>query len=79
MFAPVIKFSVLRLSLGVHISKDLELHQIDVWTAFRSDDMFEDRYTKQLKYFIDEITSMLVCKPQQRFIDWDEHQKNDFK
>lgn len=49
-FAPVVKFISLRLSFALVVPYDLDLHLMDVKTAFLNEDLDEDIYgaTKRL-------------------------------
>ena len=45
-YAPVAKFTSIRAILSIGASYDLEIHQMDVKTAFLNGDLIEDIYMK---------------------------------
>ena len=61
-YAPVIKFTTIRLLLALVAHYDLELHQIDVVTEFLNGDLDEDIYMEQPEGCIDKRKSDHVCK-----------------
>lgn len=61
-FAPVARLSSLRTLLAIVAAEDLELHQMDVKTAFLNGDLTEDIYMKQPKGFVHAGKEDLVCK-----------------
>lgn len=63
-FAPVIKFATLRMVLALVAHFDLELHQMDVVTAFLNGDLDEDIYMEQPDGCIDKRRRDWVCKLQ---------------
>ena len=61
-FAPVAKFSTIRCILALGAAMDLEMHQMDVKTAFLNGDLEEDIYMDQPQGFVQEGQEELVCK-----------------
>ena len=58
-FAPVAKFSTIRCILALGAIMDLEMHQMDVKTAFLNGDLEEDIYMDQPQGF---VQGDMVCK-----------------
>ena len=58
-FAPVAKFSTIRCILALSAVMDLEMHQMDVKTAFLNGDLEEDTYMDQSQGF---VQGDMVCK-----------------
>ena len=61
-FAPVAKLSSLRLLLAIAAHEDLEIHQMDVVTAFLASDIDEEIYMEQPEGFEVGEAGELVCK-----------------
>ena len=61
-FAPVAKFTTIRCIVALGASLDLEMHQMDVKTAFLNGDLEEDIYMEQPKGFVQRGHEHLVCK-----------------
>jgi transposase InsO family protein len=61
-FAPVAKFATIRALLSMAAHYDLEIHQMDVRTAFLNGDLEQDIYMKQPEGFVAPGKETLVCK-----------------
>lgn len=61
-FAPVVKFTTLRLFFALVAHLDLECHQMDVKTAFLNGDLDKDVYMEQPDGFKDSARPDHVCK-----------------
>ncbi|KAJ9562492.1 hypothetical protein OSB04_007652 [Centaurea solstitialis] len=61
-FSPVSRKESLRIVLALVAHFDLELHQMDVKTAFLNGDLYEDVYMSQPEGFKEEGKEHLVCK-----------------
>ncbi len=61
-FAPVAKFTTIRCMLAIGSAMDLEIHQMDVKTAFLNGELKEDIYMDQLQGFVQDGKEDLVCK-----------------
>ena len=64
VFSPVAKYNSICTLLAIVNQFDLELHQMDVKTAFLNGDLEEEIFMKQPEGFIDEHHPNLVCKLQ---------------
>jgi hypothetical protein len=62
IFSPVIRMEVLRLLLTIGALKDLEIHQMDVKTAFLNGSLEEDIYMTQPEGYVVPGTEGRVCK-----------------
>ena len=61
-FAPVAKFTTIRCIVALGASLDLEMHQMDVKTAFLNGNLEEEIYMEQPKGFVQRGHEHLVCK-----------------
>jgi hypothetical protein len=61
-FASVAKFTTIRCMLAIEASMDLEIHQMDVKTAFLNGELEEDIYMDQPQGFVQDGKEHLVCK-----------------
>jgi len=61
-FAPVARFTTIRAILSLSAVFDLELHQMDVKTAFLNGDLREEIYMTQPEGFVTKGKEHLVCK-----------------
>ena len=60
-FAPVAKFTSIRILLSLAAKYSLTVHQMDVKTAFLNGLLYEDIYMSQPDGFVDEAHPNLVC------------------
>ncbi|KAG9458306.1 hypothetical protein H6P81_002814 [Aristolochia fimbriata] len=63
-YSPVSKKDSLHIILALVAHFDLELHQMDVKTAFRNGELEEEVYMKQPEGFPSSLGEQLVCKLQ---------------
>ena len=61
-FAPVAKFTTIQCIVALGAALDLEMHQMDVKTAFLNGDLEEDIYMEQPSDFVQRGQEHLVCK-----------------
>ena len=61
-FSHVVRFTSIRLILAIVASLDLELHQMDVKTAFLNGELDEEIYMEQPTGFVEEGNEHKVCK-----------------
>ncbi len=61
-FAPMAKFTTIRCILAIGSTMDLEIHQMDVKTAFLNGELEEDIYMDQPQGFVHDGKEHLVCK-----------------
>ncbi len=61
-YAPVVKFTSVRVMLATVAVQDLELHQMDVVTAFLHGNLDKDIYMEVPAGFKDPSRPNLVCK-----------------
>ena len=61
-FSPVVRMESLRALLALSVQFGLQLHQVDVTTAFLNGELEEEVYMQQPKGFSREGEEHLVCK-----------------
>ena len=61
-FAPVAKFTSIRIVLSLAAKYDLIVHQMDVKTAFLNGELDEDIYMIQPEGYVEDSNPNLVCK-----------------
>lgn len=61
-FCPVVRLESLRTMLALAMKHDLELHQVDVVTAFLNGTLVEEVFMKQPEGFVVPGSEELVCR-----------------
>lgn len=61
-FCPVVRFESLRMMVALAVQNQLQLHQMDVTTAFLNGELKEEVYMKQPEQFVEKGKEQLVCK-----------------
>ncbi|XXG84444.1 hypothetical protein AAC387_Pa10g1957 [Persea americana] len=61
-FSPMVRFSSIRMILSIVTHMDLELHQMNVKTAFLNSDLKEEIYMKQPIGYVEKGHEDKVCK-----------------
>ena len=61
-FCPVVRFESVRTLIALAAKNDLELHQLDITTAFLNGELKEEIYMKQPEEFVLKGKEHLVCK-----------------
>lgn len=61
-FSPVVRFESFRMLMALAAKHDLQLHQMDVTTAFLHGVLEEDVFMKQPEGFVKEGDEKLVCR-----------------
>ncbi|RWR98561.1 hypothetical protein B4U79_05827, partial [Dinothrombium tinctorium] len=61
-FSPVARYNSIRTILAIAASMNLEIHQMDVNTAFLYGELNEELYMEQPEGYIREDTNHLVCR-----------------
>ena len=62
IFSPVLRMETLRMLLTIAAVLDLEIHQMDVKTAFLNGSLEEEIYMNQPDGFVVKGSERLVCK-----------------
>ena len=62
IFSPVVKMFSIRVVLGLVVSMNLEIEQLDVKTTFLHGDLDEEIYMEQLEGFTIKNKEHLVCR-----------------
>ena len=58
----IVPFESVRSVLALRVQHRLQLHQMDVSTAFLHGQLTEEVYTRQLQDFIEESNEHLICR-----------------
>ena len=61
-FVPVAKFTTIRCILAIGATENMEIHQMDVKTAFLKGELEEEIYMQQPQGFVKQGEENLVCK-----------------
>jgi hypothetical protein len=61
-FSPVVRFESIRAAIALGVQHKLQLHQMDVSTAFLHGELAEEVYMKQPQGFIEQGKEHLVCQ-----------------
>ncbi len=61
-FAPVAKFTSIRCIFALVALEDMEMHQMDMKTAFLNGELEEEIYMEQPQGFVHQGGEHLVCK-----------------
>ena len=61
VFAPVVKYSSIRSLLALAKEFNLEVHQMDVWSAYLNGNLEKELYMKQPEGYIDKQRPDNVC------------------
>ncbi len=61
-FSPVVCFESIRSVISISVQKNLQLHQMDVTTAFLHGELAEEIYMKQPEGYIESGNEHLVCR-----------------
>ena len=64
VFAPVARYSSIRSVLAIANQLDLEVHQMDVKTAFLNGDLENEIYMEQPEGYVGKSRPNMVCKLQ---------------
>lgn len=64
VFSPVARYTSVRSLLALANAQDLEIHQMDVKTAFLNGSLDCEIYMSQPEGFVDPDRSNHVCKPK---------------
>ncbi len=73
IYSPVINHDSLRIILSIAASLDLELHQLDIKTAFLYGDLEEELYVQQPEGFVKPREENLVCASTSRCTAYGSH------
>ena len=64
-FCPVIRFESLRSLLAIAVQRDLQLHQLDITTAFLNGQLEEEIFMRQPEGYVIKGKEHLVCRLKQ--------------